>query len=434
MTTRLLCVGDIHLGRRPSRVPRELAIPLESLGPEVAWDATVKAALERRVHAVLLAGDVVERIEDRFRAFAALQRGVQRLRGAGVEVLAVVGNHDVEALPLLAERVDGVRLLGMGESRWERARVEGDGGQVDVWGWSFRAKVEKVSPVESFPRERARDGKAITLGLLHCELDGNDDRYAPVKRSALVNTALDAWLLGHVHRPHALSSKDPIGYLGSISAYDPGESGPHGPWLLEVGNDGELRFEHLPVAPIRYEAFDFNVEDLPREGDLATGLAAAIERGRLSAWIASDATLAEVKVLALRITLTGATDRAAEIRTAAETLREQQLKVAGPTTFVETFVDAMRPALDLTALAADTGYRGLVARRLLSLEQGDADARALVQQARERLDRELASHGPWRALDPDREPLDDDQLRRRLASAARRTLEELENQRRGGAA
>ena len=286
MTTRLLLIGDIHLGRRPSRIGEGLGLRAEDLSPEVAWNASVDAAIEGHAHAVLLAGDVVERVEDRFSAFAALEQGLRRLKAAGIPAYAVVGNHDVEALPLLAERGAGVQLLGVGAERWEKVRIEGDGGAlVDLWGWSFRQRVEPVSPLESFPRETHREGSTPTLGLLHADLDAKDSKHAPTRRADLEAAGLDAWLLGHVHRPADLSAANPIGYLGSLSALDPGEPGPHGPWRLEVERDGHLHFEHLPLAPIRYEGLRLDVSQLAADGDLAHALAIELERKAVPAWI-----------------------------------------------------------------------------------------------------------------------------------------------------
>ncbi|MHC4261025.1 MAG: metallophosphoesterase family protein [Planctomycetota bacterium] len=434
MTTRLLCIGDIHLGRRPSRIGDGLGLRPEELTPEVAWSAAIDVAIERRVHAVLLAGDVVERVEDRFRAFAALEQGVRRLQQAGIRALAVVGNHDVEALPLLAERGAGVELLGVGEQRWEKVRIHGDeGAEVDLWGWSFRQKVEPANPIDSFPSADARDGNIPTLGLLHTDLDAGESRHAPTRRSDLESTGLDAWLLGHIHRPSPLAVDDPVGYLGSLSALDPGEPGAHGPWEVTVQTDGSVHFEHIPLAPLRYDGLTLDAGALPEEGDLAHALAIELERRVVPEWIREHShDLERVQAIALRVTLIGETSRGPALRRAAEELRGQRLNLNTPTVFVETFLDATRPALDLVSLARDTGYRGLIARRLLGLERGDALGQRVLADARERVERELAEHAPWRELDENATHLPDEQLRARLISGARRTLEALELQRSGG--
>ncbi len=119
---RLLCVGDIHLGRRPGRVAELLGddseLQISELGSDAAWRLTVNWALDNDVDAVVLAGDVVESLDDRFKAYGYLEKGVRDLNAAGIAVVGVAGNHDGVALPRLASRLEGFHLLGKG-SKWE---------------------------------------------------------------------------------------------------------------------------------------------------------------------------------------------------------------------------------------------------------------------------------------------------------------------------
>ena len=112
---RLMCVGDIHLGRRPSRLSDrvdDLGIGIHELTPAAAWQTAVDWALANDIDAVALAGDVVERLEDRFEAYGHLERGVRRLVDAGISVVGVAGNHDVLALPRLADQLPEFKLIG----------------------------------------------------------------------------------------------------------------------------------------------------------------------------------------------------------------------------------------------------------------------------------------------------------------------------------
>ena len=149
----LLCVGDVHLGRRPGRVPTDLeGIEPRRLTPRAAFEAVVEEALAREVRAVLFAGDVVDAEDHFLEAYSVLEDGVRRLAQAGIEAIAVAGNHDVRALPRLADEVDGFRLLGRG-GRWEQHLLRDNSGEplARLVGWSFpRARVID-SPLEGLP-------------------------------------------------------------------------------------------------------------------------------------------------------------------------------------------------------------------------------------------------------------------------------------------
>ena len=94
-TTRILFVGDMHLGRSPSglsdRVLEAAGLTRQDLGPAEAWRRIVQAALDLDVDAVALAGDLVEGDNARFEAFGHLESGVARLAAAGITVAAVAG-------------------------------------------------------------------------------------------------------------------------------------------------------------------------------------------------------------------------------------------------------------------------------------------------------------------------------------------------------
>ncbi len=394
----LLCVGDVHLGRRPGRVPPDLArdgVEPAALTPRAAFERVVREAQDRRVSAVVFLGDVVDDEEHYLEAYSVLERGVRELVDARIEVVAVAGNHDVRALPKLADEVPGFRLLGRG-GRWEQHELTSSGKPLArLVGWSFpRARVEE-SPLPSLALE-PRDGLPA-IGLLHCELDARSGPYAPVLRRELEAAGLDAWLLGHVHAPMFadLAQSRPLGYLGSLTGLDPSETGPHGPWLLTLQGGRELALEQLPLAPLRWAEIDVPVDGLAEPEDLNQALTAALrafaerEGERLGAALA----------VGCRLRLTG---RSRRHRALVQHARSLDLAALRPTLegriyFVDKLIDAARPDLDLQALARSSDPPGLFARKLLSLRAGDEEGLALVQKAQRRL-AQLADRRPWPAL------------------------------------
>jgi DNA repair exonuclease SbcCD nuclease subunit len=417
MPMKLLAVGDMHLGRRPARLPEELFAEADALSPAGAWRRLVERAIEANVDAVVMAGDVVEREEDFYEAYRGLRQGVEKLADAGVRVLGVAGNHDVHVLPRLAEQLAGFELIGRA-GQWQQCQLQARGETLTLHGWSFNERQVHRSPLAGW---RPQPGPGPNLGLLHCDLDAAGSSYAPVTSAELQNAGLDAWLLGHIHKPHPLSPERPVGYLGSVSGLDPGEPGDHGPWCLTM-EDGEIRaLEQWVLAPLRWEGLDLNIGGLSNAGDGQTQLLESVRE--------RDETLSALaqppRAVGLRVRLAGRSN----LGSATETLLRQSAQnilhtgAAGTRYFLERCIAESRPAVSLKTLARQSDPPGLLARRLLLLAEADSEAaRNLIREARERLESQRRQPR-WQALET--APLDDGAVAGWLRRAGTRLLEDM---------
>ncbi len=430
---RLLAIGDVHLGTRPGSLPDDLSasgVDARDLAPAAALEGAVAAAIEHRVDAVLFAGDVVESTNARFEALLPLEAALRRLAEARIRVIAVAGNHDVEALPRLAQRLEGFELLGTG-GHWEATTVDGaDGSSVEILGWSFPEQQVRSSPVARLlaePVERAGAG-IPRVGLLHADLDASGGSYAPVARRELDAAGVDAWLLGHIHVPSLGAGGDLCGYLGSLVGLDPSETGVHGPWLIRADADG-LHAQQLPIAPLRWERIEADVQAIEHADDLGELILDAAER-RAREIQREGAT---PQALGVRIRLVGATPIYEELRRwlAAESWRGVRRLVEHTLVFVDKLIDGMELSVDLAAIAAGDDPPALLARKLLLLDAEEGGA--LLDAARVEL-RETAAATSWLPLDDTRgavDPLSDDALRALLKRASTRALHALLAQREG---
>lgn len=364
----VLCTGDLHLGRHPTRIPE--ALDGRRFSPKAACQSTVQEAIDRAVDAVLVTGDVVDRETRFFEAFGPFERGLDRLDEAGIPVLVVSGNHDFDVLPGLIDGLDldGVHFLG-GDGTWERTTVERDGETLcHVDGWSYPDERVLRSPLEDY--DRPSPGDVPLIGLLHAELDTPDSRYAPVTTAELVDTPADAWLLGHIHKPRVRRSEDPfVAYPGSPQGLDPGERGRHGPWIVTVDASGGVGAEHVPLACLRYDRLAVDVGDAQRTTDVP-----AIVSDRVSDHVRDDVETGSLELLLLGVRFTGRTpvhgELVAERSDIEEQLsfREDSLHVRVETVAVDT-----RPAVDLADLARGESPAAYLAELLLTLEAGEAD-------------------------------------------------------------
>ena len=417
---KLLAVGDLHLGRRPSRLPAMLAERAAELGPAEAWRRLVAHAVEQRVDAVVLAGDLVEREDDFFEAYRDLREGVERLTGAGIRVLGVAGNHDVQVLPRLAAQLPDFELLGAG-GHWQAVQLEGGGERLQLWGWSFPTKVVAKSPLaeQQFP---AAEG--LSLGLLHCDRDAQGSQYAPVTTAELNAAGLDGWLLGHIHQPDPLNAERLQGYLGCVTGMDPGEHGPRGPWLIEVERGRVARCQQWLVAPIQYERLDLDLTDLPGPDAAQDALLTALPP--LERELA--ARLDPPDVVALRVRLVGQSQHGAAAATGFPQALHDQLPVAGTERhyFIERIIDATEPVIPLTDLAGRADPVGLLAQCLLLLDAPatDPERQNLLSRTRRHLEKQLqATH--WQGIlreGQGKEHLDDVTVADYLRRAGRQAL------------
>ncbi len=413
--TKILALGDIHLGRTPAALHPDLAAQAAGLGPETAWSLSVTEAVKREVDAVVLAGDVVERSRDLLVAYGDLKSGVEKLAAAGIPVFAVAGNHDTLVLPRLADEIESLQLLGA-QGRWQEQSV----GKLSIIGWSFPQAQVHYSPLQDFPPV-TRPERAI--GLLHCDRDQADSPYAPVGSAELASAPTAAWLLGHIHQPDALTGDRPIGYLGSVTALRASDTGARGPWLLSWGESG-IAMEQLPLAPLRFEALDIDLGDIEHPDRLAELTVAAGRK--LAAELNRNEFMPEV--VGLRVRWVGRCRFERELARASARLVEESRpwREQGITLFLQKAEIHTTADYDLDDIARRADPSGLLARRLLILaDPHHEDHQRLIERGRVRLQR-VAGLREFQALSP---TLDDRTVRDWLQRAGQRALLELLAQR-----
>lgn len=382
---KFLCTGDIHIGRRPVRLPGHL--DTRRFSASAAWDAIVEHAVAERVDGVMLTGDVVDRSNRFFEAYGPLERGVRRLAEAGIDVFAVAGNHDFDVLPRLIESVGAERfhLLGRG-GRWERVTIQRDGaGPCHIAGWSFPAEHVRTNPLETW--NLPGTGDAPTIGLLHADLDQAGSRYAPVSLADLQTRPVSLWLLGHIHHPrlHEASGQAPrVLYPGSPEPLDPSESGPHGPWLTDVESAYSVRVWQVPLARVRYDRLDVDLTGVG-DWDEARGRMATAVREHLQAVSDQGGAVEHVRC---RLRLWGRTPLHRRLCDGvAEVASDLEVSLGSLVATVDRLEIETRPPVDLGALSGGRGAAATLARLLLTLEQNGLDGpqASLIQRARQQM-------------------------------------------------
>lgn len=204
-------------------------------------DAICGIVREKRVDAVLLAGDVYDRSVPAASAIGLYDYAMNRLCGElGVKVLTIAGNHDsAERLASCAGLLDKAGLHLQGAAQREPRVVEFADCQVFFLPWMTEEKIKSLYPEErdgitdlteayrvavNHMREKFIPGKHHLL-LSHAFITNAEtstsDRAAEIgfatQVPASVFEGFDYVALGHIHKPQQVNPF--IRYSGSPMAY-----------------------------------------------------------------------------------------------------------------------------------------------------------------------------------------------------------------------
>lgn len=352
---KLLLTGDLHLGRASTRTGEDGGSAHRTVG---AWERMVDLAIREGVRGVCLSGDIVDEENKYWEALGPLEEGIDRLGKAGVLTVAVSGNHDHDVFPRLARSMpqDVFRLLGEGGT-WERTLIEDADGKpaLAVDGWSFPSLYVRENPVAAYPF--SRPGDLPVLGMIHGDLGVSGSVYAPLSRETLVAAPVDAWLLGHVHVPSLTGDAPWVLYPGSPQAMDPGETGLHGPWLVDVVDGRMGRPRQVLGSSVWYDRLELDVSEwADPERDLRQALAAFV--GAIQ-----ERYGGVPEMVSMRPVLTGRTPLHHEVRERIDSLVETQdgYTEQGVRIQLDRWTDGMMPEMDVDVWSGtDTVPGGLL--------------------------------------------------------------------------
>lgn len=208
-------------------------------------DAICGIVREKRVDAVLLAGDVYDRSVPAASAVGLYDYAMNRLCGElGAKVLTIAGNHDsAERLASCAGLLDKAGLYLQGAAQREPRVVEFADSQVFFLPWMTEEKIKSLYPEErdgitdlteayrvavNHMREKFIPGKHHLL-LSHAFITNAEtstsDRAAEIgfatQVPASVFEGFDYVALGHIHKPQQVNPH--VRYSGSPMAYSFGK-------------------------------------------------------------------------------------------------------------------------------------------------------------------------------------------------------------------
>lgn len=370
MSIKLLATSDLHLGRRSADLPANTAEGKTTY----TWHKIVDLVLWESVDALLLTGDIVDEDNKYFEAVGPLKAGFEKLREANVEVFLVAGNHDYDVLPEIIGqgRFPNVHLLGA-DGRWESHLLSRNGVDLTLVGWSFPRRHVREDPLLSFTVDISPKS-CFTIGLLHGDADVADSVYAPLRLSGLRQQPVDAWVLGHIHKPTVYRGSLPlIFYPGSPHALSAAEPGVRGPVMLNLKHGQDIGHETIPLSPVYYDDLIVDVTNMHHKSDLRGRIMEAIETKSHSLQKINDSLLYMVFTLYLE----GEHPDGFSVETWVNPAEDDYLDdiIPGKSIKIRKVLNRIRPAIEnLEVLAKEPSLAGRLAETILAIQKGESTA------------------------------------------------------------
>lgn len=344
---RLLHLADVHLDTLFAGRSEALRQRLREASRE-AFRRALRLAVDRRVDAVLIAGDLFDGERLSFQTEGFLTEELAALAPSGIPVLYATGNHD-----------PGDGLFGGTRVSWPAHLTLFDRPQPQ--SVEIRRDGTHVGTVTAAGHASHREGRDLSAHFLAPDEDGlphvamlhtqvvsaggatEHDRYAPSELPRLRKSGYDYWALGHIHLRQELASLPGVHFPGNLQGRNPRESGPKGALLVEISARGAApKVEFVELAPIRWETLE--VGDLAEAQDLG----ALVERVRRD-WDGErerDPGLPGAQWM-VRVHLSGPSSLHSQLRDPGERLAlAEELGRALEVLEVEVRTEGVRPALD----------------------------------------------------------------------------------------
>lgn len=356
---RLLHLADVHLGRPFQMLGEKGASQRRAL--EAALTRVVDLAIERRVHLVLVAGDLFDSARPSPAMLDVAGRQFRRLEDARIRAAVVAGNHDAGD----DGRVAGVDILRAASpgTLWVGREVETHTFRELDLTLIARSPVAgaTVSPLSGWP---ARPATRFAIGLTH----GSSYRAGVVDVPGVIHpqeirdAGLDYLALGDWHSAmEVVPPPTAAWYAGApeLLAFD--QEGAGHALLVEVAAPGEAAVTRLRVGRRRYRRLELDLGLLDDDG-LRRALEDAADPDAVC-----DAALVGIIPVTRMVNAPGLQDefgdRFFRLRVANRTqvwLDDERLAEVPEDMVLGKFVRMMRARID----AADAAQRGVLEEAL----------------------------------------------------------------------
>ncbi|MGH7869072.1 MAG: metallophosphoesterase family protein, partial [Candidatus Dormibacteraceae bacterium] len=331
---KLLHAADLHVYSPLRGLSDYEGAPVEAIRTATrrAVVNLIDLAIDERVDAVLLAGDIYDGDWRDYNTGLFFRAQMGRLADAKIRVFLVSGNHDA------ASQIS--QKLKLPPNVYEFSK-DGPETQTDealglaIHGQGFKFRDMKDNLAIHYPP--AQSG-LVNIGLLHTALSGREGHanYAPCTVNQLVASGYDYWALGHIHTREVVQTAPHIVFPGNTQGRHVRETGSKGCTLVKIGNTGQVTIESHDLSVVRWDHVKVNVSGASDLDEVCGMIRPALDE----AFHRADGRL-----LATRVSVVGTCNAHAELWRERERLTNEVRGIANE--FDQAWVEKVRPATRL---------------------------------------------------------------------------------------
>lgn len=279
---RILHIADVHLDTTFAGRPEHRRI-LQAACRD-AFSAGVDAAIEHRVAAVLVAGDLFDNDRLTLETELFLLEQLRRLHEHGIPCVYVSGNHDPGGSSYRANQIDWPATFHFVKGKRVETIVIDDADARPLLRVSAAGHINSAvsdNLAASFPE---KEGRIPHVGLLHTMVQAatgadNHDRYAPCSVADLQATGYDYWALGHIHLRQQVCDRSHAWYAGNLVGRNPRETGPKGGNLVTLEPGRPPVVEFVPFSQLQWATIDMDdLTDCTTGPRLVSHILASVDR------------------------------------------------------------------------------------------------------------------------------------------------------------